>query len=242
MCDHIDCRPFTETDSPSDPCNQDRCHIYYVHQHGSVHRHPDALFLGPQAENPTEKREATPNNHVKDGEDVKTDRDVENVGSAERKGQEKNKGSVRSHSLAKAFCGDDRLTLMRVNLYLRSKPILVLTITDNFPSFLNRSRRSQRLRMVLQAPLARSMTWYQNASKTFCLMLCPPSSKRSSRIFANIVNANRKFSGIIFFEKSSISMRASDMSIRFLHVNASLSVSCFDHAIQNKTDWRQYTR
>jgi hypothetical protein len=88
---------------------------------------------------------------------VKTGSDVENVGRAESKGQEKSKGNVKSDNLAGAFCGDDRLTLMQVNLCLRIERILVLTNTDNFPSFLSRSRRLQRPRIILRGLLDRRL-------------------------------------------------------------------------------------
>ena len=77
--------------------------------------------------------EAIIGNHVKYCGTVKPDGKVEKVEGAESEGQKNDENSAKSDGLAKTFCGDDRLTLMQVNLHLHSKRILMLTIIDNFP-------------------------------------------------------------------------------------------------------------
>jgi len=128
MCDHIGCDPFTESDSTSNPRDVNQYHIYYVHQDGSVKRHPDVPFPDPQATSGV--GEAIIGNHVVDCGTVKPDGKVEKVEGAESEGQKNDENSAKSDE---AFCGDGRLTLMQVNLHLRSKRILMLTIIVNFP-------------------------------------------------------------------------------------------------------------
>ena len=77
--------------------------------------------------------------------------------------------------------------------------------------------------MILLGLPVPGLRWNQNIFKTFCLLICPLSFKRSSRKFVSIANVNRIFFGTIFVAMSNISMHASDMSTKKKHCSENVS-------------------
>jgi hypothetical protein len=89
MCDHP--APFKKSDPIDEPKYPNHCHIYYIHQDGSIFYHPNARFNKATNGSPKPQMDANGNNDM----DSATNR--ENV-------------------TVEAFCGDDRLTLMYTSL------------------------------------------------------------------------------------------------------------------------------
>jgi hypothetical protein len=86
---------------------------YYVHQHGRVYRHPNVRFRDSAGKVSQGNGDLKIQADVESEGDVKKNGNVENQAGTESEGQEKSSRNVKSE-VAKAFCGDDRLTVMRV--------------------------------------------------------------------------------------------------------------------------------
>ena len=111
MCDHDGFKPFTKSDPPSDPCDSDHCHIYYVHQYGEISRQTNVLFPDSELGIPSGERDQKVKEHVNSGEVVETSREIVVDGSEINK-EEKDRLEKVKNKVAKAFCGDNRLTLV----------------------------------------------------------------------------------------------------------------------------------